>query len=94
MQKIRFRYQEEDNHQIEVFEEEGGKWKKDQKVGSLHLTQVSLTNGYVIGWTVKSPVGFYGGVLEYNPHKKSFSKRGIVVDSVSALTVQGKKLFV
>ena len=92
MQKIRFRYQEEDNHQIET--EEGGKWKKAEKVGSLHLTQVTLTNGYVIGWTVKSPVGFYGGVLEYNPHKKSFSKRGILVDSVSALTVQGKKLFV
>ena len=92
MQKVRFRYQEEDNHQIET--EEGGKWKKAEKVGSLHLTQVSLTNGYVIGWTVKSPVGFYGGVLEYNLHKKSFSKRGIVVDSVSALTVQGKKLFV
>ena len=92
MQKVRFRYQEEDNHQIET--EEGGKWKKAEKVGSLHLTQVTLTNGYVIGWTVKSPVGFYGGVLEYNPHKKSFSKRGIVVDSVSALTVQGKKLFV
>ena len=92
MQKVRFRYKEEDNHQIET--EEGGKWKKTEKVGSLHLTQVTLTNGYDIGWTVKSPVGFYGGVLEYNPHKKSFSKRGIVVDSVSGLTVQGKKLFV
>ena len=92
MQKIRFRYQEEDNHQVEV--EEGGKWKKDKKVGSLHLTQVTLNNGYVVGWTVKSPVGFYGGVLEYDPNKKSFTRRGVPVDSVSALTVQGKKLFV
>lgn len=92
MQKIRFRYQEEDNHQVEI--EEGGKWKKDQKVGSLHLTQVTLNNGYVVGWTVKSPVGFYGGVLEYDSNKKSFTRRGVPVDSVSALTVQGKKLFV
>jgi hypothetical protein len=92
MQKIRFRYQEEDNHQVEV--EEKGKWKKGEKIGAFHLTQVTLTNGYVVGWTVKSPVGFYGGVLEYDPNKKSFTRRGVPVDSVSALTVQGKKLFV
>jgi len=92
MQKIRFRYQEEDNHQIEV--EEGGKWKKGEKIGSLHLTQVTLRNGYVIGWTVKSPVGFYEGLLNYDCDRKSFTKRGVPVESVSALTVQGKKLLV
>jgi hypothetical protein len=53
-----------------------------------------LTKGYIVGWTVKSPVGFYGGVLEYDSNKKSFTRRGVPVDSVSALTVQGKKLFV
>jgi hypothetical protein len=92
MQKIRFRYQEEDNHQVEI--EEGGKWKKGEKIGAFHLTQVSFTKGYIIGWTVKNPAGFYGGVLEYDPNKKSFTRRGVPVDSVSALTVQGKKLFV
>ena len=51
-------------------------------------------NGYVYGYTVKSPVGFYGGILEFDPEKKSFTKRGVLVDSVAALTVKGKKLFV
>ena len=92
MQKIRFRYQEEDNHQVEV--QEGGKWKKCQKVGAFHLTQVTLMSGYIYGYTVKSPAGFYGGVLQFDADKKSFTRRGVPVDSVPALTVQGKKLFV
>jgi hypothetical protein len=92
MRKIRFRYESQDNHQLEV--EEGGKWKKAQKVGSLHLTQVTLKNGYVTGYTVKSPVQFYTSVLRFDSLKKSFTKDEAPVQSVSALTVQGKKLFV
>ena len=92
MRKIRFRYQEENNHQLEV--EEGGKWKKDQKVGAFHLTQVTLTNGYVTGYTVKSPADFYSGILRFDSRKKTFTKGEDTVKSVPALTVQGKKLFV
>ncbi len=92
MQKIRFRYESQDNHQVEV--EEDGKWKKDQKVGSIHLTQVTLKNGYVTGYTVKNPVQFYTSILRFDSLKKSFTKNEVPVQSVSALTVQGKKLFV
>ncbi len=90
MQEIRFKYSEEDNHQIQIKKE--GRWEKGQKVGALHLAQVSLRGGYIQGHVVNSPVAFYTTFLRYEPVKKVFTRGGLPVESVPALTVQGKKL--
>ena len=92
MRKIRFKYSETSNHQIEEETKEGC-WEKGEKVGALHLTQVSLKDGFVEGYVVKYQMGFYGGILRYEPRKKVFTSGGNPVVSVPALSVQGKKLF-
>jgi hypothetical protein len=51
-----------------------------------------LRGGYIQGHVVNSPVAFYTTFLRYEPAKKVFTRGGLPVESVPALTVQGKKL--
>lgn len=92
MRKIRFKYSEVSNHQIEE-EDKDGCWQKGEKVGALHLTQVSLKGGYVEGYVVKRQMGFYSGILRYESRKKVFTSGGNPIVSAPALSVQGRKLF-